>query len=340
MYTHKQLLDQRYRHLYYDFCLLCSPYRLPQLLFGGRGSCFQLIMEDVNSRMPDDHPTKATFLMMSGMICHALSDVDRALEYYIQSAENAYALPATRVLSARDALRIYQNRGEWDKAILLVREASKLLPLVCSRYITLRDQQDAITSISGFAADACSLFLMNGRPEEALEQLKFGRGLILSYLVDGKSDISTMKEDPEACELVERYESLRDQLSQTSEVDGPSGRQDQLVDEIEKCTQDIRTLTRFKRFLLGPAIEEIKSTAPDCPIVIINITDIASHAIIVWKGEVTSLALEEVSIEAPPPMVRKRLERHGLASRGELLPDISRDIIACQIGVTRSFIGR
>ena len=34
------------------------------------------------------------------------------------------------------------------------------------------------------------------------------------------------------------------------------------------------------------------------------------------------------AIETAPPMVRKRLERHGLASRGELLPDISRDIIA------------
>ncbi|KAH7174990.1 CHAT domain-containing protein [Fusarium flagelliforme] len=289
-----------------------------------------LTMEDVNSRMPDDHPTKATFLMMSGMICHSLGDIDRALEYYIQSAENAYALPATRVISARDALRICQNREEWDKAILLVRKASKLLPLVCSRYISLRDQQHAITNISGFAADACSLFLMSGRPEEALQQLEFGRGLILSYLVDGKSDISIMKEDPEACELVEHYESLRDQLSQASETDRPSGRRDQLVDEIEKCTQDIRTHTKFERFLLGPAIEEIKSTAPGCPIVIINITDIASHAIIVWKGEVTSLVLEQVSIEAAPPVVRKRLERHGLASRGEVLPYIGRDIIALE----------
>jgi len=287
-----------------------------------------LTMEDVNSRMPDDHPTKATFLMMSGMICHTLGDIDRALEYYIQSAENAYALPATRILSARDALRIYQNKREWYKAILLVRNASKLLPLVCSRYISLRDQQHAIANISGFAADACSLFLMGGRPEEALQQLEFGRGLILSYLVDGKSDISTMKEDPEACELVERYESLRDQLSRASEADRPSGRRDKLVDEIEKCTQEIRTQTDFKRFLLGPAIEEIKSTAPECPIVILNITDITSHAIIVWKGQVTSLALEQVSFEAAPPVVRKRLERHGLASRGELLPDIGRDIIA------------
>ena len=185
-------------------------------------------MEDINSRIPDDHSTKATFLIMSGIICQDIGDVDNALKYYIQSSENAFALPSTRILSARDALRIYQGRGEWDEAIKLARNASKLFTLVCSRYISLRDQQHAITSISGFAADACSLFLMGGRPEEALQQLEFGRGLILSYLVDGKSDISVMKEDPEACELVEHYESLRDQLFRSSDVDRSSARRDQL----------------------------------------------------------------------------------------------------------------
>ncbi|ENH75741.1 hypothetical protein FOC1_g10003903 [Fusarium oxysporum f. sp. cubense race 1] len=266
-------------------------------------------MKFVTSRMLDDHPNKAAFLMTSGTICETLGDVDKGLQYYTQAFENSYSLPIIRLWSARNALRIHRNASEWDKAILLAGNASKLLPLVCSRYVSLRDQQHAINQVSGFAADACSLFLMSGRPEEALQQLEFGRGLILSYLADGNSDNSTMKEDPRVRGLVERYENLRDQLTQVSEDDRLSGRRDQLIDEIESCAEDIREITEYKRFLLGPEIEEITSAATDCPIIVVNTTDIASHAIITWEGKVTSLPLEQLSIKTAPRSFRKILEK-------------------------------
>ncbi|PNP73769.1 hypothetical protein FNYG_12959 [Fusarium nygamai] len=283
-------------------------------------------VESANLRMLHDHPHNAGWSMTSGNICQALGDVNQALRYYIISAENRHALPAFRVQAARAGLRIYRSKSEWDKAILLASIASKLLPLVCSRYISLRDQEHAITNTSGFAADACSLFLTSGRPEEALQHLEFGRGLILGYLVDGRSDLSAMKEDPQACELVRRYEILRDQLSQVNEADGPSGRRDQWVDEIERCAEAIRKIPKYQRFLQGPDIEEIKRVATDCPIIIVNSTDIASHGIIIWKGEVTSLPLEQMSVEAVPEFVRKRLDRYADATRGIPHRHVGRDI--------------
>lgn len=284
------------------------------------------IVESVASRILDDDPSKAIALRTSGMICETLGHSNEALGYYVRAAENQCGLPIVSVQSARHALRIYRNGSEWDKAIVLARNASKLLPLVCSRYISIRDQEHVVTNVSGFAADVCSLLLMSGRPEEALQQLEFGRGLILSYLVDKRSDLSAMKEDPQAYGLVERYENLRDQLSHVAEVERPSGTRDHLVDEIEKCAEDIRKQTKYKRFLLGASIEEITSAAANCPIIVVNSTDIASHAIIIWQGQVTSLPLEQLSIETASEIVRKRLERYGHTARGEFQRHTDRDI--------------
>ncbi|KAF5724673.1 TPR domain-containing protein [Fusarium mundagurra] len=283
-------------------------------------------VESANFSMFDDHPEKARWSIALGNIYQTLGDVDKALRYYILSAENQNALPIIRVQAARDGLRIYRSKSDWDKAILLASIASKLLPLVCSRYVSLRDQEHAIANISGFAADACSLFLMSGCPEEALQHLEFGRGLILGYLVDGRSDLSAMKEDNQVCGLVKRYEILRDQLSKVNEAERPSGRRDELVDEIEGCVKDIRRIPKYQRFLQGPEIEELKSVATDCPIIIVNSTDIASHGIIIWKGEVTSLLLEQMSVEAVPEFVRKRLDRYADATRGMPHRHVGRDI--------------
>lgn len=43
--------------------------------------------------------------------------------------------------------------------------------------------------ISGLAANVCSLFFKAGYVHQALQQLEFGRRIILGYLIDGRSDL-------------------------------------------------------------------------------------------------------------------------------------------------------
>jgi tetratricopeptide (TPR) repeat protein len=86
----------------------------------------------------EDYPNRAAFQTVQGMICEDLPYLEEAYEAFAQSANNPYALPSIRLQSARSALRITAGKGEWDKAISLAKNASKLLPLVCSRYISLR----------------------------------------------------------------------------------------------------------------------------------------------------------------------------------------------------------
>ncbi|RGP71228.1 chat domain-containing [Fusarium longipes] len=285
-------------------------------------------INSASSEMQDDNPSKATFLFTFGLICQTLGDIYEALACFDQAFTSSCSLPIIRVWAARSALRIHENTKSWDEAILLAGSASKLLPLVCSRYISLRDQQHAIAQVSGLAADAASLFLMAERPDEALQQLEFSRGLILSYLVDSNSNLSNMKQDSEACALAERYENLRNELNQAPRDENLSGRQDQLLSEIEACAEDIRNLTKYKRFLLGPEIEDLTSAVPSYPIVVVNTTNIASHAIITWEGKVTSLPLQQSPIEGAPTRVRNLFARYGHVARGDFHTDNGRVIYA------------
>ena len=273
----------------------------------------------------DDHPNKARFQTDQGMTCEDLGYCEEAYEAFTQSAGNLYALPSIRLQSARRALRIAAGKGERDKAISLAKNASKLLPLVCSRYLSLQDQEYTIKDVSGLAADSCSLLLMGGRPEEALQQLEFGRGLILGYLLDSKSDLSLMKEDPEARELVERYEQLRDDISKPVEPGQMSGARDQIINEIERCVDDIRKLPKYSSFLSEPVVEDILSAAEHGPVIIVNCTDFASHAIIIWQGKITSLLVDQLSMESAPEAVQERLKRYGRCTRGLLDRTIGRD---------------
>lgn len=272
----------------------------------------------------DDYPKKAEFQTNQGIICECLGYLDEAYEAFAQSAESPYALPSIRLQSARIALRIAAGKGKWDEAISLAKNASKLLPLVCSRYISLQDQEYTIKDVSGLAADSCSLLLMSERPEEALQQLEFGRGLILGYLVDGKSDLSLMKEDPEARELVERYERLRDDVSRPVDPQMSGGR-DQTIEEIERCVDDIRKLPNYSSFLSEPAIEDILGAAEHRPVIIVNCTDFASHAIIIWQGKITSLLVDQLSMKSAPVAVKESLKRYGHCTRGPLDRTIGRD---------------
>jgi hypothetical protein len=87
-----------------------------------------------------------------------------------------------------------------------------------------------------------------------------------------------MKEDPEARELVERHEKLRDDMFRPADAYQMSGRRDQIIDEIERWVDDIRKLPKYGSFLSEPAVEDILGGAEHGAVIIVNCTDFASHA--------------------------------------------------------------
>ncbi|KAL4770045.1 CHAT domain-containing protein [Aspergillus nidulans var. acristatus] len=256
---------------------------------------------------PDDHPSRALYLNNLSMCLYSrnvqtgnMQDLAMALQHFLASANLPNAVPLYRIRSARGAIRMLPELQQawWQEAAVLAEEAVQLLPLVCTRYLSREDQQHAVSQTAGLAADACSIFLQLRQPEKALQVLEFGRGLILGYLVDSRSDVDRLQGDYP--ELAKEYDRLRFILSQALDSVHAENRYQQLQQkrkvprELEKCINQIRQQEGYEQFLLEPSIQDLMNQAAEGPIVIVNITDFGSHAIIVQNQDICSLHLPEL----------------------------------------------
>ncbi|KAM0430900.1 hypothetical protein ACHAPT_005534 [Fusarium lateritium] len=230
------------------------------------------------------------------------SDLDQAYGCFTQVSNAPEGDPLTRVRASRAAIRILQQRGDCVEAAKMARHALGLLPLIASRYLSTEDLQHAVVQTSGLAADACALTLQTGTPEVALEQLEFGRGLMLGYLLDRRSDLSTLRKD--SPELAEKYERLQFKLFKPP---AGSSREDgrRAVREAEEHIAAIRQVPRHERFLLELKFDDISKIAAEGAIIAVNATDLGSDAIILTDKQVKRVPLPQMSENKHPFVVQR-----------------------------------
>ncbi len=243
-------------------------------------------------------------------------DSDMAVSSFKTASQNIQGLPIDRIECARGAISLYVGKGEWKEARRLAEEILKLVPLACRRYTSREAQRHAISQVSGIASLAASLSLQDGEAGIALQQLEFGRGLILGYTIDDRSDLLALRRDHQ--DLARRYESLRYQ-SDADEIEdyrttalpkdftnewseGIPGQltrewkeefarelgkqRREALAEIEICTDKIRKLSGYERFQMSQEIDELKRQATQGPILVVNISDVSADAIILTPSEV------------------------------------------------------
>ncbi|KFY28251.1 hypothetical protein V491_00549 [Pseudogymnoascus sp. VKM F-3775] len=198
-------------------------------------------------------------------------------------------MPFVRIRASTVALQILQNQGDYASAYELAASAIDLLPHVHNRSLSYQDQQYVVSLFSGLATTACSLALQIGEPpEKALEILERGRGVILGLLIEDRSDTSELKAAyPDLCTL---YEILRLEVNTPIDIDGVADqrrleiafkRRSKAIKELDGCVQNIRQLPKFSQFQKGLTAELMQECSAEGCVVVVNVTDIRSDAIIV-----------------------------------------------------------
>ncbi|KAJ6125389.1 hypothetical protein N7471_012706 [Penicillium samsonianum] len=256
---------------------------------------------------PEDHPSLTGRLSILG---NALAirydgvgheeDLEEAIQVFHQAVNVMSAPPLNRIKAATLAINLLVKRKDYDSGYTLVVEAIDLLRLVHNRYLTLQDQQYVVSHFSGLATQACSLALQTGqRLFKALQLLETGRGVILSLLMDDRSDTSELrKTHPALCAL---YECLRLEVNTpTDSTMSPMGepispRRPKALEELEKCIQDIRQLPGFGSFQQGLTVEQMMSASNEGSIIVVNITSLRSDAIIISSEELKLVSIPQFS---------------------------------------------
>ncbi|WKT54189.1 Tetratricopeptide-like helical domain superfamily [Fusarium oxysporum f. sp. vasinfectum] len=256
---------------------------------------------------PDDHPNRAAWLNNVGRFLERLyeqtgemRDLGEASAYLLQAWSCLNAVPFSRITAAAKCLELLAKQNRVDQGIDLGRRILDLLPSVHTRALDRNDQQFVISTFAGVASDLCSFLLSVNRLSEALECLEQGRAIIISQLLDDRSDLSSLRQGHPL--LANRYQSLVDEVNAPIRQTTPGvvealsrKRRQEAAAELKRCLKEIRCIPGHERFMLGQTVAEMQECITEGSIVVINVTDFRSDAIIIFNNSLRTIALPELS---------------------------------------------
>ncbi|KAJ5414516.1 hypothetical protein N7509_001143 [Penicillium cosmopolitanum] len=257
---------------------------------------------------PENHPQRATLLYNLGLKLAnrynqtgQIENLEEAIQVSYQAFEAAPSPPLERITAATLALQLLIKQGDYSTGYTLTVEAIELLKLAHHSILSFQDRQYIASHFSGIATQACSLALQIGQPlSEALRLLESGRGVVLSLLMNDRSDTAKLKDVHPA--LCAQYESL--QLEVNTPLESPttkqthepiSTRRPKAIEELQKCIQEIRHLPGYISFQQGPTAEQIQNAADEDNIVMVNVTELRSDAIIICSSGISLVPLPTFS---------------------------------------------
>lgn len=277
--------------------------------------------QDALNCTPNDHPDRIGQLYSLGVGYHhryqqtkALKDLEPVIRYFQEAIECTIADPIERLRPAIQLVRLLATSERWLQAYLVASTGFTLIPLIVPRFLENADKQHIITEIVGFASDGAAVTLMAGKPiYEAVQFLELGRGIISRTSGELWTDISDLQQNHPRVAM--EYTYLREMLSRPVAFTHQMQQDDFVTKlrrhgrhstgrQIEGLIEDIRKLPGFERFLLAPSEAELKASAAQGPVIVINVSDYRCDALIIEKDEIRVLPLPRLH----PIDIRDRVE--------------------------------
>ncbi|KAI0383374.1 CHAT domain-containing protein [Hypomontagnella monticulosa] len=264
--------------------------------------------------VPEGHPDRSDLLLNIGngyrerfRVTGSVQDRLQAIEQYEEALDHTTSPIRSRLSAGKSLLRLYvEERPDWPMAYQTASKTVSFIPLLTPQSIENSDKQYLLIEAIGLASDAAAVALMAGKsPYEAIQLLETARGVIVGSLVDMRTDISDLQEH--SPRLAQDYIKLRDELDRptdswpmTEETGTPEVLRQKIdrryiaSQQLDQTLKAIRDLPGFSRFLLSPNEDEIKAAAVDGPIVIINVSEYGSDALIIEETSLRALRLPQL----------------------------------------------
>ncbi|KAF7979184.1 hypothetical protein HWV62_43465 [Athelia sp. TMB] len=235
-----------------------------------------------------------------------MADLDEAVDLLQSGANNASDTPKHRYTCASRLIALFQ---EHNRPLLLgvYEKALNLLQLALAVYPDVELRREALGTdylSPSLAMSAAAHALEQGQPDKAVEMLEQGRALLWSNMRGYRHPVEAVRQVDAA--LADRFRATNEQLealatfsqsrfdqSQIQELDESVAvsearwtRQRQLSLERDEVLQQIRQLDGFEHFLNAVPFSELKNAASEGPVIIVNVSQQRSDAIILRHREV------------------------------------------------------
>lgn len=273
---------------------------------------------DAVTASPKDHPERNMYLSNLGGTLRDRyeraaddADLEEAVGQLRELVGSPLATPRVLVAALRALAELAwnANRDHSAAAHLLARAVTLLATQIAPRHLDWADQEYLLGEHAGLVGDAVAAHLQIGDVLAGVELAELGRGILLSYSLDGRSDLADLREA--APDLATEFEELLADLnSEPPSSAAPNGGlisthgatcgQGQLPTEFETAARRewaqhrrdaverhdalltrIRSHSGLRRFLLPPTVTELSDKAAAAgPVVIVNVSNFRCDAII------------------------------------------------------------
>ncbi|KAL9121378.1 MAG: hypothetical protein Q9187_002062 [Circinaria calcarea] len=303
--------------------------------------------------IPENDPSRAACLNNLGnrlgnryARTGAMADLEEAISFNQFALSHPTSFTIIRVAAGREVLRCCAILSYWQQAYEASNIAVHLIPKLTLRSLENFDKQHMLGQVVGFASDAAAVALYAEKgPLVALEFLEQGRGVLAASLEEMRTDVLDLQE--RYPKLAEQFVRLRDKLelpfsrniSSTEQSRGTSGQAQtdsryRADKELDQLIAEVRKQPGFEDFLGAPSRKEMLDTAECGPIVVINVSEHRSDAILVEQHEIRFLALPNLNIE----QINQRTQTNDLGNPRvlEWLWDTVMNPILNALGFTQS----
>jgi tetratricopeptide (TPR) repeat protein len=282
------------------------------------------VAEQAVGATPEDHPDRTRYLIGLGRGLRRRfrrtampSDADRALSAFREGARVVTAPADFRTTAAWEWGSFAVTMEQWEQAAEGFGAALGFAALIAPPGLERADQEFRLGDVTGLASEAAAACLQAGLPDRAVELFEQGRGVLFTQVLDSRTDLTDLRQAHP--ELAERFAMLR------AEVDvGPAGsglapvnpdpggqsaadRRRQAAAEFRQVLAEIRAMPGFERYLAPLLAAELLPAAADGPVVLINVADLRSDALVLTADGVEVIPLKGVDPEAVATRVTRFL---------------------------------
>lgn len=251
--------------------------------------------------LPITDTHRRAYVLFNLGVCQAVRGDKNALVSFNSAWNLPDVAPLLRVAAAGKCLTLLYAAGRHEEGMKLGFEILNLLPSVHTPSLQQGDEQEVMSTFAGIASELCALCIEKEEPEAALQSLEQGRAVIIGQLLSDSKDVPQLSKDRP--DLAQRYEAL------TREVGAPTSslttlmrsnavkrRRSEAMKALNDCLREIRDIAGYERFLLPLEQAEMHQCVDNGVVVVVNVTNMRSDAILLTAKDVRSLPLPDMSI--------------------------------------------
>jgi hypothetical protein len=260
--------------------------------------------EEAIAASPAGHPDRSRFLLNLGTALRTRfeatgqrADLEQALEVFREGARVLTASPGQRVAAAQRWSQCALLAGNPQSAVKGYTTAIELLPVVAWHGLDQETREYRLREWAGLASDAAAAAVTAGDAIRAVELLEAGRSVLWTEASQLRQDLAALQDQaPDLAAVLEASRAVLNNPSVISARDRNTAgdaeqiqhAEQQMLEGLRQAARDwdaavdqIRRIEGFAHFLGPVPFTELRAASSDGPVVIVNISQHASYALIV-----------------------------------------------------------